>query len=300
MNIFLCHKCHKISVDKSIITHNNIESNNLSDKEQDYANCCLNTYFYSPNVYKLNKPPRKKPSQESELQTIDYPYNNKKESQNDFSKSTLKMYNFENDNVLTVGHYVKPSKKNYYLLNLNNNKSVKNKKNAFYSINNYDNLFIKKNHRIIPRKRYTVIKINKTNNNSCKNKNKTNLNIYQNTDEYGYENNNKFNYKKYSSNNIFKPKEKHNNKYKYSGICLNNNKLENKNNEKLINENKIKKSKTSNSLINKKNNNIPRYSVFSSIIKSINKIVISNNKSGNNIQTKNKNENNNIKNRKKY
>ena len=90
-----------------------------------------------------------------------------------------------------------------------------------------------------------------------------------------------FNYKKYNSNNIFKPKEKHNNKCKYSAICLNNNnKLENKNNEKLINENKIKTSKTTNSLINKKNNNIQRNFVFSSIIKkSINKIVISNNKS---------------------
>ena len=229
MNIFLCHKCNKISEDKSINANNNKESNNLNEKEQNNINSSHNLFFSSKKFKKLNKASYKNPSQETELQIIDYPYNSKKESQNDFSKSTIKKYNFENDNILTIGHYGKPPKNIYTLLNLNNSNSVNNENNDFSKITNYDYLLIKKTQKNIYRKHNNIIKVNKTNNNN-KILNKTIIHKFQKNKEFKIENNISYkkiihyNYKNYNSNILFKSKDKNNNNNirKASTLCLNN------------------------------------------------------------------------------
>ena len=64
MNIFLCHKCNKISEDKSINANNNKESNNLNDKEQNNINSSPNFFFLLKNLKNqiklLTKSPVKK------------------------------------------------------------------------------------------------------------------------------------------------------------------------------------------------------------------------------------------------
>ena len=280
MNIFLCKKCDKLTEEKTININNKTEENKFKN-EIYYCNSLYNSYFSSIKYMNVaNNSSYKLQNQSDELQIIDYSYEKGIESQNNYSKSTLKKYNFDNNNDDINEVQIKSSSIKEIYSNLNNKKKcINNKKKILIyndnlkTNNNFESYFLKNNQNQLitnnvdikennSMKRYNKnksklnkVKLNKNLNNTKNNswtQSKTNNSFFQK----GIEFNNKKNIN-YKENNINEKSEKKNNSnknnYKNKCIYLNNIKPK-KENTILINEMICKKLKKINSSINKKNN----------------------------------------------
>ena len=84
MNVLLCKKCDKINEENTLNIIYNTEPNNYY-----YISTFYNPYYNSPKQFNKLKS-HKLQSQEDELQIIEYPYEQKRESRNNNSKSTIK------------------------------------------------------------------------------------------------------------------------------------------------------------------------------------------------------------------
>ena len=284
MNIFLCEKCDKLNEEKTINLNNNSENNKYNNTIY-YCNSLYNSYISSiKNINELNNESYKLQNQEEELQIIEYPYEKKKESQNNYSKSTLKQYNFDiNENISEINSQLKSSSIKKLFSTLNKQKPVNKKKNILLNNdslkknNNYEIYFLKNNQKQ-NLTNSSDLKVNNNNKRNSKNKSKLNkviLNKYLKLEDNNPQNNSwtqirtnnsflqkriSFNNKKkndYKLKNSNKKIEKRNrsskNKYKNKYIIINNIKGKNNNNiliDKIISKNV----KTTNSFINKKSN----------------------------------------------
>lgn len=113
MNFFLCKKCDKFNEEKPVNAHNCTENYKYNDVIY-YTNAFYDTYINSKNYsgfnynnnkdILINNPNVKLQNQEDELEIIEYPYEYSHESINNCSKSTLKKYNLNDDdiNMMTI------------------------------------------------------------------------------------------------------------------------------------------------------------------------------------------------------
>lgn len=250
MNIFFCKKCDKLNEEKVIKL--NISEDMKYNNINYYNNILYNSQKFIKDFKTLPNN-----NQEDELQIIEYPYEERKESNNNCSKSTLKKYNFDDDNIIEIKCKAKPTSIKEIFYNLHKKKTINRKKNIFLnndffmSNNNFDYYFLKKN-----QKKFIVHNMNNNNKRFSKNKiklselnvNKTN-NINNSLDQKRNDNIIKkiIPLKKKNSFNYFKMK------YNNSSIIKTNTIKKKKESSVLIN-NIIKKIKTIDSNINKKNN----------------------------------------------
>jgi hypothetical protein len=113
MNFFLCKKCDKFSEEKPVNINNCTENYNTNDVIY-YTNVFYDAYVNSKNINDfnsidntnivINNPKVKLQDQEDELEIIEYPYEYSHESINNCSKSTLKKYSLNDDdiNMMTI------------------------------------------------------------------------------------------------------------------------------------------------------------------------------------------------------
>ncbi len=290
MNIFLCKKCDKLNEEKALNMICNTEPNKYNDIIY-YKNTLYNSYYSSQKyLNKLNS--TKLPSQEDELQIIDYPYEQKNESKNNFSKSTLKIYNFEEDN-LNINELNKPVK-NYLIKNIFTNIKQK-KKNIMLNRNNFKYYFLK--NPKCPVHINNTYNSSKSNDTGIKNKNKINTRNNKKKIDVNYNKNNlnkiadvnSFHKVNTNINNKFKDKktfcsvknvkeEKNNvsnrNINNYKNKCLSINNMKKNDNLILIKQAIRRKLKTMNCSLNKKTN-LNRYTVFCSSLKNSTSQIVS-------------------------
>jgi hypothetical protein len=315
MNFFLCKKCDKL-IDENAINSNLLTNNDNHNNEIYYSNTLFDSYISSKNLIndiKLSK--HKLSFQEDELQIIDYPYayETKRESRNNNSKSTLKIYNFDETNMNDANK----AQKLYSIKDIFSNlhkKKYNNKKrktliinnNSYKKNNNFEYYFIKKN----PRKYLTQNTNNKFSNNIkkfCKAKtdfnklkkrnSSNNKKIYLKEDKsYKKNNNNTINQER--NNNSFQNGKKIKDKKSFNSIKSrklkdkNENYINNNNfntNLNIMTKNKIKKNSTLliNDVMNEKfknmndfiykKNNANRCSLPSSDVKIISSRIIKSN-----------------------
>ena len=127
MNIFFCKKCDKLNEEKVIKINNILDDNKFKDINY-YTNSLYNSYI-SSHKYINDLKTSSNNIQEDELQIIEYPYKVRKESNNNFSKSTLKKYDFDDDNNIEIKSKVKQISIKQIFDNLNKKKLVNRKKN---------------------------------------------------------------------------------------------------------------------------------------------------------------------------
>ena len=168
MNFFLCKKCDKFNEEKPVNVHNCTETYKYNDVIY-YTNAFYDTYINSKNYsgfnynnnkdILINNPNVKLQNQEDELEIIEYPYEYSHESINNCSKSTLKKYNLNDDdiNMMTINSneskktsikdiFVNMSrKKNHYERKniLLNRESFKHSNNDNKINNNFKTYFLK-------------------------------------------------------------------------------------------------------------------------------------------------------------
>lgn len=168
MNFFLCKKCDKFNEEKPVNAHNCTENYKYNDVIY-YTNAFYDTYINSKNYngfnynnnkdILINNPNVKLQNQEDELEIIEYPYEYSHESINNCSKSTLKKYNLNDDdiNMMTINSneskktsikdiFVNMSrKKNHYERKniLLNRESFKHSNNDNKINNNFKTYFLK-------------------------------------------------------------------------------------------------------------------------------------------------------------
>jgi hypothetical protein len=156
MNFFLCKKCDKFNEEKPVNIHNCTENYKYNDVIY-YTNALYDTYVnsknyngfnYNNNTDKvINNPNKKLQNQEEELEIIEYPYEYSHESINNCSKSTLKKYNLNDDdiNMMTINsNESKQASIKDIFVNISRKKNHYGKKNILlnresFKINNNDN-----------------------------------------------------------------------------------------------------------------------------------------------------------------
>lgn len=179
MNFFLCKKCDKFNEEKPVNINNCTENYKYNDVIY-YTNAFYDTYINSKNYsgfnydknnedIAINNPNLKLQNQEDDLEIIEYPYEYSHESINNCSKSTLKKYNLNDDdiNMMTINSndskkasikdiFVNISrKKNHYERKniILNRESSKNSNND-NSINNNSKIYFLKNKK---QKKYLTV-----------------------------------------------------------------------------------------------------------------------------------------------
>jgi hypothetical protein len=156
MNFFLCKKCDKFNEEKPVNAHNCTENYKYNDVIY-YTNAFYDTYINSKNYsgfnynnnkdILINNPNVTLQNQEDELEIIEYPYEYSHESINNCSKSTLKKYNLNDDdiNMMTINsNESKQASIKDIFVNISRKKNHYGKKNILlnresFKINNNDN-----------------------------------------------------------------------------------------------------------------------------------------------------------------
>ena len=168
MNFFLCKKCEKFNEEKPVNINNCTENYKYNDAIY-YTNALYDIYVNSKKYNDfnfnnkintvINNPNKKLQNQDDELEIIEYPYEYSHESINNCSKSTLKKFNLNEDdiNMMTINSneskqtsikdiFINMSrKKNHYERKnlLLNRKSFKNSNNDNKINNNFKTYFLK-------------------------------------------------------------------------------------------------------------------------------------------------------------
>ena len=151
MNFFLCKKCDKFSEEKPVNINNCTENYKTNDVIY-YTNAFYDTYVNSKKINDfnfndnpsivINNPKVRLQDQEDELEIIEYPYEYSHESINNCSKSTLKKYNLNEDDINLIAINTNESKHTLIkdlFFNMTRNKNLYEKKNILLNEESFKN-----------------------------------------------------------------------------------------------------------------------------------------------------------------